>query len=58
MEDALEFASLTGVKRLLLSHHDPMHSDARLDEMFATLRERTSVNFTFEMAVEGSRIEM
>ncbi|HJW30579.1 MAG TPA: MBL fold metallo-hydrolase, partial [Saprospiraceae bacterium] len=37
MEDAIKFASLTGVKHLLLMHHDPAHTDAQLDEMYAHL---------------------
>ena len=58
MEDALTFAGLTGVKRLILSHHDPMHSDAQLDELYAQLVHSSSLPFPFEMAVEGTRIEL
>jgi ribonuclease BN (tRNA processing enzyme) len=58
MEDALQFASLTQVKKLLLMHHDPMHTDAQLDEMYRLLKENTSFPFRYEMAVEGTRIEL
>ena len=33
MSDALDFGRRTGAKRLLLFHHDPMHSDDFLDGM-------------------------
>jgi phosphoribosyl 1,2-cyclic phosphodiesterase len=33
VSDALDFGRRTGAKRLLLFHHDPMHSDDFLDEM-------------------------
>jgi len=58
MEDALQFADLTKVKHMYLMHHDPLHSDAQLDEMFAHLKNTTSYSFPFEMAVEGRRIEL
>jgi len=58
MEDALLFASLTKVKRMLLMHHDPMHTDAQLDEMYKRLKENSSFAFPFQMAVEGSRIAL
>ena len=31
LEDALTFASRTGAERLVLFHHDPMHTDDFLD---------------------------
>ena len=58
MQDTLEFASLTKVKRLLLMHHDPTHSDAKLDECYAQLRAQSSYPFPFEMAVEGTVINL
>jgi phosphoribosyl 1,2-cyclic phosphodiesterase len=33
VSDALDFGRRTGAKRLLLFHHDPMHSDDFLDDM-------------------------
>ena len=58
MEDALRYAELTGVKRLILSHHDPMHSDAQLDEMYAHLQQSASFPFVYEMAVEGASFQI
>ena len=40
MSDALVFARRTAAKRLLLFHHDPLHSDAFLDNFFETVCER------------------
>lgn len=58
MEDTLEFASLTQVKKLLLMHHDPAHTDAQLDEMYHQLKANVHYHFPYEMAVEGMRIEL
>jgi phosphoribosyl 1,2-cyclic phosphodiesterase len=58
MEDTLQYAALLKVKRLLLSHHDPMHSDAQLHEIFLRLQENTSFQFPYELAVEGLRVEL
>jgi len=58
MEDAIQFAALTGAKHLLLTHHDPMHTDASLKAQFKRLKESTSYNLPFKMAVEGMKIEL
>jgi phosphoribosyl 1,2-cyclic phosphodiesterase len=58
MEDALLYGQLTEVKKMILMHHDPVHSDAQLDRMYAHLKQTTHVPFPFEMAVEGTKIEM
>ena len=58
MEDTLRFTSLTEAKRLLLMHHDPMHSDVQLDQMYRQLTEQTNYPFPFEMAVEGTVIRI
>ena len=58
MDDALRFASIAGVKRLLLSHHDPSHSDAQLDELFMILKANNNYQFQYELAVEGTEIEL
>lgn len=58
MEDALQFAALTKVKHMILMHHDPLHSDVQLDEMYAGLKATTSYSFPFEMAVEGRVINI
>ena len=58
MPDALEFAGLTGVKHLLLTHHDPMHTDIQLQHMYNHLRETISSPVAYRMAVEGMRFEL
>jgi len=59
MEDVLAFASINKVKRLLLTHHDPTHSDARLDEMRADLaKTHPGCHVPFDLAVEGQRITL
>jgi phosphoribosyl 1,2-cyclic phosphodiesterase len=58
MEDALQFASLTHVKRLLLMHHDPSRTDEQLDELNAQLQAQHAPTINFQMAVEGLKIEL
>jgi phosphoribosyl 1,2-cyclic phosphodiesterase len=38
IDDACLFASLAEVKKILLTHHDPSHSDAFLNNMFDTFK--------------------
>ena len=58
MDDATKFASMTGVKRLLLTHHDPSHSDDQLNELLADLKNRNDYSFNYELAAEGMQIEL
>jgi phosphoribosyl 1,2-cyclic phosphodiesterase len=58
MEDTLRFAAQTGVKHLLLGHHDPGHSDKELEEMLADLKLNTDYSFEFELAKEGMEINL
>jgi len=58
MEDTIRFASLTKVKKLLLTHHDPMRSDEQLRSIQNQLKETSKAKVDFEMAVEGSTIEL
>jgi len=58
MEDTLEFASISCVKHLLLTHHDPSHSDSQLNEIFFGLQKRISYPFRYELAAEGMEIEL
>lgn len=53
-DDALQFASITGVKQLLIGHHDPSHSDAQLNEMYYELK-KNHFNFNYELAIEGKQ---
>jgi len=58
MEDTIQFARLNEVKQLLLTHHDPMHSDEQLRLMQNQLKEKFKAKVAFDMAVEGSTIEL
>ena len=58
MDDALHFASMAGVKHLLLAHHDPSHTDEQLDELFSGLKKGYNYPFNYEMAIEGMTIEL
>jgi ribonuclease BN (tRNA processing enzyme) len=56
--DAIQFASLSGVKKLLLTHHDPSHTDLLLDEIFAGVQNEISHSLPVEMAIEGMEIDL
>jgi len=58
MDDATKFAALAEVKHLLLSHHDPSHSDEQLNELFADLKKRDNYSFKYELAAEGMTFEL
>ena len=58
MEDTIQYAELNGVKKLLLTHHDPMHSDKQLTEIQCMLKRKTPGSMEFEMAREGLTIEL
>ncbi|MBZ5859575.1 MBL fold metallo-hydrolase [Flavihumibacter profundi] len=58
MEDAIRFASLAAVKHLVLTHHDPLHNDKLLSEIFSELQKEVSYPFPFELAIEGREIEL
>lgn len=58
MHDALQFAAIAGVKRLLLGHHDPSHTDAKLEAMLADVKSKSEYPFPFELAKEGMTIEI
>jgi phosphoribosyl 1,2-cyclic phosphodiesterase len=57
-EDAAKFAELTGVKRLLFTHHDPMHTDSTLTEIFNRFLASSSFPFSLDLAVEGLKIKL
>jgi ribonuclease BN (tRNA processing enzyme) len=58
MDDAVKFAELAGVKHLLLTHHDPFHTDAQLNGLLADLKERKRYTVAYELAAEGMTIEL
>ena len=61
VSDALEFAARTGAERTLLFHHDPLRTDAELDELAGEVA-RTWAGLgragSVELAVEGSEVEL
>jgi phosphoribosyl 1,2-cyclic phosphodiesterase len=62
LSDALTFARRTDAERLLLFHHDPLHSDDFLDRFCETARERWSAlggtDGAIEMAAETQEIQL
>lgn len=58
MADALQYAKLTGVKKLLLTHHDPMHTDMQLRTFHAQLKQEIYTPVSYDMAVEGMRVAL
>lgn len=58
MDDALLFASRCSVKELLLAHHDPSHTDERLNALFNDLEQRSNYSFRYGLAAEGKSYEL
>ena len=62
MSEALVFAHRAGARRLLLFHHDPLHSDSFLDDLHAGARRRWGElggdPAGVEMAIEGGELEV
>lgn len=58
MEDALLFASLCRVKKLLIAHHDPAHSDDQLSKIFISLQSSHKAILKYEMAEEGMEFNL
>ena len=57
IEQAVAFADLAGVERLVLFHHEPDHGDAVVDEMLAEARSARRGGST-DAASEGLTIEL
>lgn len=55
---AIEFAALSGARRLMLFHHDPEHDDAELDMLVAEALARESPGFPVIVASEGLSLEV
>jgi phosphoribosyl 1,2-cyclic phosphodiesterase len=59
IEHVVTFAQLAGVKRLLLFHHDPHHTDAELDELCARARQLWPGSDEFlHLGAEGMEIDL
>jgi phosphoribosyl 1,2-cyclic phosphodiesterase len=56
--DAVEVAVEAGVGRLLLTHHDPAHDDARLEAKLAVARQAAAGRVLVDNAFDGMEIEL
>ncbi|MEO9147072.1 MAG: MBL fold metallo-hydrolase, partial [Ginsengibacter sp.] len=56
--DALQYASLCKVEKILLAHHDPAHSDEQLTKIFINIQANYNELPKYEMAKEGSEIDL
>ena len=52
IDQAVRFASIAGVEKLLLFHHDPNHTDDQLEFIFDTFKRDHSFEFDIELAVD------
>lgn len=53
MKDAIKFGIMTNVKKLLLFHHEPMHTDEQLQNLFSETIKNKDLPFEIELAEEG-----
>lgn len=58
MEDAIKFAELCKVKKLLFFHHDPLHSDTQLKNMLEESVQNKNLNCEVDLCAEGSVYEL
>jgi phosphoribosyl 1,2-cyclic phosphodiesterase len=58
MLHALRFATLAEVKKLLLFHHDPTHTDSMLDNIYEDFIRENSIKLSLELATEGSIFDL
>jgi phosphoribosyl 1,2-cyclic phosphodiesterase len=56
--DAVAFAEAVSVRRMLMFHHDPLHSDADLEAMEARARSLSRNGLEPELAREGMVLEL
>lgn len=58
LPDALRFADLAGVKRLVPFHHDPAHSDDLLDQLLQETVAELQPSFAVSPGMEGSSFNL
>jgi phosphoribosyl 1,2-cyclic phosphodiesterase len=58
ISDACLFASFAEVKKVLLSHHDPSHTDTFLNDMFASFKKSAGNIPPASLAKEGAEFEL
>jgi phosphoribosyl 1,2-cyclic phosphodiesterase len=56
--DAVDVAVEAGVRRLLMTHHDPTHDDGKLDDKLAMARRRAGRRLLVDNAYDGLRVEL
>ncbi len=54
MEDALKFAEMAKVKKILFFHHDPLHTDTQLHQLFEETIGNKELPFETGLCSEGS----
>ncbi len=55
---AIKFAQLTGVRELVLFHHDPAHSDQELERLFHRHCGDNGIDFGVSLAWEGMTVDL
>jgi phosphoribosyl 1,2-cyclic phosphodiesterase len=55
---ALAFAALAGVERMVAFHHDPAHDDSTLDHLIDEAKETPDLPFEILPGIEGSRFHL
>jgi phosphoribosyl 1,2-cyclic phosphodiesterase len=58
IQQTLDFATATGVKRLVTFHHDPAHTDADLDHLLDEARKSKSLPFELVPGTEGATLQL
>ena len=58
LDHVLAFGQIADVKRLVLFHHDPLHTDADLDALTERARSQWNGNGQLDMAYEGMEIDL
>ena len=56
--DALEFAKMTEVKKMMFFHHDPAHSDGQLDNLLKAFTKGKRYPFNVGIAAEGDVFDL
>lgn len=58
MDDAIKFAELCKVKKLLFFHHDPLHTDTQLKMLLKDTLQNKNLAFDVELGCEGMVFEL
>ena len=53
-ESAVKFGTLAEVKKILLFHHDPHHTDKRLEKIYKKFMDGKKFDYKIKLAVEGA----